>query len=62
MLFTLFFFNLFYKPDILLREKTNYTGKQASPWIIETKEGGLLNIETKLTVTPKCKNQNSIFA
>ena len=28
--------------EILFKEKTNYTGKQASPWIIETKVRGLL--------------------
>ena len=38
----LFRFFFFYEPEILLREKTNYTGKQASPWITETIEGGLL--------------------
>ena len=36
------FFSFFDESEILLREKTNYTGKQASPWITETKERGLL--------------------
>ena len=37
------FIHIFFdEPQILLREKTNYTNKQASPWITEIKEGGLL--------------------
>ena len=31
--------------EILLREKTNYTGIQAPPWITETKEGVLLRLK-----------------
>ena len=35
----IFFFN---ELEILLRDKTNYTGIQVPPWITETKEGVLL--------------------
>ena len=38
--YSLFFF--LDELEILFKEKTNYTGKQASPWIIETKVRGLL--------------------
>ena len=37
-----FFFFFLDELEILFKEKTNYTGKQASPWIIETKVRGLL--------------------